>query len=135
MGSVVLAVWLILSPEAVLVCSSITIFTGFGMYTQYVRVVKRFAFDESQTVDFNDIFYGPANISANTTKGLPEQHQHHHNVSSHSTGDLLEISRIVNGGCQQYEEPENTGRRKLIQPRGDAFLSGRSSPNKQLLTV
>lgn len=63
-GSVVLVVWLMLSPEAAMVCMSITIFTGFQIYTQYLRVLNIFTFDESETVDFSDIFDGPAAIMA-----------------------------------------------------------------------
>jgi len=117
--SVVLAVWLILSPEAALICSSISIFTAFFMYTQYMRVMQRFSFDESQTVDFNDIFYGAGNIQASKV---------YHNT--HSTGDLHEFQSLVNGDAKAVE---NLGRRRLIQPRADAFLSG--SDDKQLLTV
>lgn len=63
-GSVVLVVWLMLSPKATLVCMSITIFTGFQIYSQYLRVIKNFNFDEAETVDFTDIFDGPAAIMA-----------------------------------------------------------------------
>jgi len=144
--SVIIAVWLILSPEAALVCSSISIFTGFYMYTQYMRVCKIFIFDESQTVTFNDIFYGSMITGNNSTNTHAPQivhdnaahhdnhHQHHNNFSSHSTADLQQF-KLVNGACQQQHQLENTGRRKLMQPRGDAFLSGRASPNKQLMTV
>lgn len=145
--SVIIAVWLILSPEAALVCSSISIFTGFHMYTQYMRVCKIFTFDESQTVTFNDIFYGPGNINVSTDTHARQiahdnvvhhnnhqQHQYDNNFSSHSTTDFQQF-KLVNGACQQQHQPENTGRRKLMQPRGDAFLSGRASPNKQLMTV
>lgn len=62
--SVVLVVWIMLSPESAMVCMSVTIFTGFQIYTQYMRVLNRFNFDESETVTFNDIFDGPAAIMA-----------------------------------------------------------------------
>lgn len=63
-GSVVLCVWLILSPEAAVVCMSITIFTAFQMYKNYLRVTGMFEFKEEDTVDFTDIFEGPAAIRA-----------------------------------------------------------------------
>ena len=34
------------------------------MRSTYLRIVKKFDFDESQTVDFQDIFDGPAAIQA-----------------------------------------------------------------------
>uniref|UniRef100_A0A6S8ZTH6 Uncharacterized protein n=1 Tax=Ditylum brightwellii TaxID=49249 RepID=A0A6S8ZTH6_9STRA len=62
--SVLISVWLILSPEAALVCMSITIMTAFKIYSHYLRVSRRFDFNEDETVDFTDIFEGPANIRA-----------------------------------------------------------------------
>ena len=61
-GSVVLCVWLILHWEAAFVCMVVTIYTCRKIYTNYRRVMKRFDFDESETVDFHDIFAGPAAI-------------------------------------------------------------------------
>ena len=61
-GSVVLCVWLILHWEAALVCMLVTMYTCCKIYRNYQRVIQRFDFDESQTVDFHDIFNGPAAI-------------------------------------------------------------------------
>ena len=61
-GSVVLCVWLILHWEAAFVCMVVTMYTCRKIYTNYQRVMKRFDFDESETVDFRDIFDGPAAI-------------------------------------------------------------------------
>mmetsp|Transcript_275 Transcript_275/g.446 ORF Transcript_275/g.446 Transcript_275/m.446 type:complete len:282 (-) Transcript_275:62-907(-) len=63
-GSVVLCVWLILSWESALVCMGVTIMTCRRIYRNYVRVVDRFDYDENETVDFTDIFEGPAAIRA-----------------------------------------------------------------------
>ena len=63
-GAVVLCVWLHLHWEASLVCCTISIMTMLRMKNTYYRVVKKFDFDESMTVDFNDIFDGPAAIQA-----------------------------------------------------------------------
>ncbi len=62
-GSVVICVWLILSPEAAFVCMMCTIFTAIKMNEKYKRVKQRFTFDESETVDFDDLFEGPGNVS------------------------------------------------------------------------
>ena len=62
LGSVVLCVWIILHWEAALVCMVITLITCRKVYPNYQRVCKRFGFDESETVDFRDIFDGAANI-------------------------------------------------------------------------
>jgi len=69
-GSVVLCVWLILHWEAALVCMLVTLYTCHKIYSNYQRVLKRFDFDESETVDFYDIFNGPAAIRV-----LPQQQQ------------------------------------------------------------
>lgn len=64
-SSVLVVVWLILSPEASAVCMSITLFTVLRLYKSYLRMVSTFEFDESETVDFTDIFEsGPAAITA-----------------------------------------------------------------------
>jgi hypothetical protein len=63
-SSVLVVVWLILSPEASAVCMSITLFTVLRLYKSYLRMVSTFEFDESETVDFTDIFEsGPAAIT------------------------------------------------------------------------
>ncbi|KAL3779603.1 hypothetical protein HJC23_008905 [Cyclotella cryptica] len=63
-GSVVLCVWLHLHWEASFVCCIIAVLTLIQMKSTYYRIVKKFDFDESLTVDFSDIFDGPAAIQA-----------------------------------------------------------------------
>jgi hypothetical protein len=63
-GSVVICVWVLLNPEAALVCMMITMATCHTIWKNYVRVRNRFSYDESQTVDFRDIMEGPANFQA-----------------------------------------------------------------------
>jgi hypothetical protein len=64
MGSVVMCVWLHLHWEASILCCAIAVFTMSRMRASYHRVAKKFDFDESMTVDFRDIFDGPAAIQA-----------------------------------------------------------------------
>ena len=63
-ASVVICVWLMLHPETAAICMSITIFTGLRMYRSYLRVTRKFDYNEDDTVDFTDIFDGPAAIQA-----------------------------------------------------------------------
>jgi len=63
-GSVVMCVWLHLHWEASLICCGISVCTLMSMRNTYYRIVKKFDFDESLTVDFKDIFEGPAAIQA-----------------------------------------------------------------------
>ena len=65
-GSVVICAWLFLQPEAALVCMCISGYTCYSIYKSYRRVLHKFEYDESETVDFNDIFEGPAAI-----RGVP----------------------------------------------------------------
>lgn len=65
-GSVVVCVWLILHWESALVCMIMTLLTCRKIHQNYLRVMHRFSFDESETVDFHDIMEGPAAI-----KGVP----------------------------------------------------------------
>mmetsp|Transcript_20159 Transcript_20159/g.43443 ORF Transcript_20159/g.43443 Transcript_20159/m.43443 type:complete len:266 (-) Transcript_20159:1116-1913(-) len=63
-GSVLMVVWLHLHWEASIVCCALAVFTMKSMRDTYYRVLKKFDFDESLTVDFQDIFDGPAAITA-----------------------------------------------------------------------
>ena len=63
-GSVVMVVWLHLHWETSLVCCAMSVCTIHKMRSTYYRIIKKFDFDESLTVDFQDIFDGPAAIQA-----------------------------------------------------------------------
>lgn len=65
LSSVVLCVWLMLHWEAALVCMSITLITCRKVYVNYQRVRKKFDFDESETVDFREIFDASNNWTSN----------------------------------------------------------------------
>jgi hypothetical protein len=47
-----------------MICCSIAVFTISKMREVYYRIVKKFNFNKSMTVDFRDIFEGPAAIQA-----------------------------------------------------------------------
>ncbi|KAL7563594.1 hypothetical protein ACA910_004496 [Epithemia clementina (nom. ined.)] len=63
-GSLLVCVWLLLPCEAAFVCWCVALYTSRRIYVNYHRVAHRFDFDESDTVDFTDIFNGPAAIRA-----------------------------------------------------------------------
>ena len=63
-SSVVSVVWLHLHWEASVVCCTVAFVTMLKMRSTYHRIIKKFDFDESLTVDFQDIFDGPAAIQA-----------------------------------------------------------------------
>jgi hypothetical protein len=69
-GSVLISVWLLLRWETALVCWIVTLITIRKMFVNYQRVMRRFDFDENDTVDFSDIMNGPAAIMA-----VPSRHQ------------------------------------------------------------
>mmetsp|Transcript_9620 Transcript_9620/g.12705 ORF Transcript_9620/g.12705 Transcript_9620/m.12705 type:complete len:302 (-) Transcript_9620:122-1027(-) len=70
-GSILLSVWLLLEWEAAIVCFLISAWASRKIYSNYRRVQQRFDFDESQTVDFTDIFQGPAAIRAVPWEAVP----------------------------------------------------------------
>lgn len=72
-GSVVICVWIILSWESAIVCMILTLGTCRTIWFNYQRVQNRFAYDESETVDFTDIMEGPAAIQA-----VPWKKKGHH---------------------------------------------------------
>jgi hypothetical protein len=63
-SSILLSVWLLLYWESALLCFIISFMTCRQMWLNYIRVSKRFGYDESLTVDFRDIMEGPAAITA-----------------------------------------------------------------------
>ena len=63
-GSLLICVWLLLQWEAAIICWLIALYTSRRIYVNYHRVSQRFHFNESDTVDFTDIFQGPAAIRA-----------------------------------------------------------------------
>ena len=73
MVSVAILVWLKLPPDTAVVCMSIALIMGMKMYINYLRVSYKFSFDENQTVDFTDIFEGPAAISVVPNMHLKEK--------------------------------------------------------------
>lgn len=85
-SSVILCVWLILRWEAALVCMSVTVFTCHKIYSNYTRVVQKFYFNENETVDFTDIFEGPAAIQAvEVPKSNRGQRIHRRNDMDHGS--------------------------------------------------
>lgn len=127
--SVVLVVWLMLTPEAAIVSMSVTVFTAMEIYKQYVRVSQRFMFDETETVDFSDLMYiqGPQQVPVSISKkdqnyirgnnNIPMmngmQHgQHQHVIYSsvpqdHNNIQLSQIQRSEHLNIQSSTSPRN----------------------------
>jgi hypothetical protein len=63
-GSVVVIVWIVLHWECAIFCFLLASMTARSIWMSYQRVQKRFAYDESETVDFRDIMEGPGAIMA-----------------------------------------------------------------------
>ena len=146
-GSVLLCVWLILHWEAALVCMGITLITCRKVYMNYRRVCTRFDYDESETVDFKDIFDGAANIHTyrqkprrihSKKKSTPDVYdrrhktqQHHHHKHSHNSLDHGRSSPTSSEDDNEMElmVPRNiNSRSKGVQRRA---VSGYSSTASQ----
>jgi len=91
-ASLLPGVFLLLRWEAALLCWIITFETCRRMYKNYLRVRQRFTFDESETVDFNDIFDGPANIRG-VSRG--ESNRRKGKVSSQQSRQLNQYRKEV----------------------------------------
>lgn len=63
-GSILVSVWILFRWETACVCWIVALTTCRQIYMNYKRIALRFDFDESETVDFTDIFQGPADIVA-----------------------------------------------------------------------
>jgi hypothetical protein len=151
LGSVVLIVWIILHWEAALVCMFITVMTCRQVYLNYHRVRKRFDFDESETVDFRDIFDSAANIHTyrhatsnnNSNNNNNRQSQYNHKKSPGRTSKSKRKNSYSHhhhrqgSGSDNYHDREdypddynsdNEGRELIMRPNS---YGGRSSGNVQ----
>jgi len=54
-GSLMVAVWLVLQWEAAFVCWLVSIFTARAIWSNYHRIKTKLEFDERETVDFGDL--------------------------------------------------------------------------------
>mmetsp|Transcript_27802 Transcript_27802/g.43143 ORF Transcript_27802/g.43143 Transcript_27802/m.43143 type:complete len:273 (+) Transcript_27802:282-1100(+) len=64
MASVLVCVWISLHWEAAFICMFIALQAARKIYQFYQHVHLKFGFDESDTVNFDDLFAGPASIIA-----------------------------------------------------------------------
>jgi len=112
--SVVMCVWLHLHWEASLVCCTISICTIMKMKSTYQRIVKKFDFDESLTVDLNDIFSTkPVTKKAFTQFGMNDfmnganDHQNLQRKNSDRSQEDIETERLIRS--RQSSNSMNSG--------------------------
>ncbi len=133
-SSVLVVVWLILSPEASVVCMSITLFTVLRLYKSYLRMVSTFEFDESETVDFTDIFEsGPAAITAVPSSVVKRGGStasskfsvSSNNIDPEGQSSLLFYTGISNRTTSNYKRKATSARRRTYH--NESFSSSEES--------
>jgi len=126
-ASVVSVVWLHLHWEASLTCCILALGTLMKMRQTYLRIVKKFDFDESLTVDFQDIFDGPAAIQAIPVRRIISQGLRGMGVSSgsDSSGDGDKKRRISTKGSHDADMELNDEEIALV--RRQRMLNGQQS--------
>ncbi|KAL3796969.1 hypothetical protein HJC23_000722 [Cyclotella cryptica] len=85
------------------------VLTLIQMKSTYYRIVKKFYFDESSTVDFSDIFDGPAAIQAVPVRRL--------------LADGVRGLGIHVGGKSSFDVEDG------LREEGNAFVRGNRIPN------
>lgn len=137
-GSVVVAVWIILHWEAALCCMLLTLLTGRTIWTNFRRVQQRFDFDESETVDFRDIMEGPAAIQAIPWSGLKRNigkwsKTNQHNNAKKSASMPLEVENGYDEDEWSHPSSHSSSQRLLRRQNNDVKRRrGRSgSPNQE----
>jgi len=155
-GSVLICVWLILHWEAALCCMILVLFTCRTIWLNYQRVQRRFAFDESETVDFRDIMEGPANIQTvykyNNKKsqssnihqnqninGYNDRRRHHHDKNN-STQISLSSTEIGHGGADERDSDDWSGdwaqsQQRLIRHNNDVKKRRETSSHPAIQTI
>jgi len=129
-GSVVVCVWLVLHWEAALCCMLLLLFTCRTIWLNYQRVKNRFAFDEDETVDFQDIMEGPANIQAvykynnndnnrrtshQNQRKIASKHYHNANRGAQSSASSMELGLFMNESDSSDDWNKPQQRRVPIQ--------------------
>jgi len=154
-GSVLICVWLILHWEAALCCMILVLFTCRTIWLNYQRVQRRFAFDESETVDFRDIMEGPANIQTvykyNNKKSQSSNiHQNQningyngrrrHHDKNNSTQISLSSTEIGHGGADERDSDDWSGdwaqsQQRLIRHNNDVKKRRETSSHPAIQTI
>jgi len=123
-GNVIVCVWLMLHWEAALCSMIIVLITCRTIWTNYKRVERRFAFNECDTVDFQDIMDGPANIQAvPSERRRRSPHNHHNGIGKHlkhenSFSSMEEDSDEWSSSWHQSQQGGKNIDRDMKQRRG-----------------
>lgn len=130
-GSLLMCVWLVLHWEAALVCMVVTLYTCVKIYGNYRRVVRRFGFDESETVNFDDIFHGPAAIQVvrtglrsltNTFSGRNNKSKNTHQGTFVSDGDEENDDDSDNSPLVPEKSTNNARSKRRGVGKGENFV-------------
>lgn len=123
-GSVCVVVWLLLRWQSALVCCMVTLYTSRKMYNNYRRVMRKFNYDEKDTVDFRDIFDGPAAIRGVPMKKHRKKDRTLHKMS-HSLPDAgfdaaergeAELTLVGNGESVKRRGKRHTSKSREAEP-------------------
>lgn len=111
--SVIVCVWLFLNWEASTICMIIACTTGYKIHKFQERVQYRFGFDESLTVDFNDLFEVGSKIVLPVQQSLRkfmrgEREDEH--IPTYETRDRSEHSASISASSALGNE-----RRRLVR--------------------
>ena len=94
-GSVLVAVWLLLPVPSALICWFIALVTCRTIYQNYRRVNARFDFDESETVDFRDLMEGPGGIRVMSNQDIWKRRRSPNSGPAKLTGDKYRKSKSM----------------------------------------
>jgi len=143
-GSVLVCVWILLPWESALLCWMVTLVTCRRMYWNYQRVQHALQFDESQTVDFRDIFEGPANIRVTSSRnryhnknkagGGPSQSSNkymHHNSRNNKKGHDYDSSPEDNDPTTTDSEDIEGQQAPLTNNSGGANVYHQASKSRR----
>lgn len=146
-GSLLVGVWLLLEWEAAAVCWLVALFTSRRIFLNYHRVAARFDFDESETVDFTDIFQGPAAIRAvpvlmnQVVAGWTNHHNNNKSGGGGGGGSYYTSNHSKNGMNMNGHNPvlpttntNNVTTDANPSPRRSFFFGGGSSFNMTTTT-
>ena len=123
--SVLFGVWLLLHVEAALVCWLVTLMICRKIYVNWKRVLRRFEYDEAETVDFSDILNMPALRSMLPSVGK----------ASAAVNKRAPARRVQSDDIMYHHEDEDDSEQDLeMQPLAETVLSTKSGDVKRRTT-
>jgi len=120
--SVIICVWLFLHWETSILCMSIAIYAGNSIHKFQNRINHRFDFDESQTVDFDDLFEAGSRVAIPNMKNSINRFLGSNRINGENEISLPSHSPYASDHSLEHrrlfsDEKSNPSNRRSVSPK------------------